>query len=661
MTTRLDGLGREPPGDLQRRGRRDRHLHVHEHEAGHGDRQEGHGRAARTASATRARRAGTIAVNNGTISADVAPGQYVSTEGAKAGWDLTSRRLRRRELDRLRREPAGELQRRGRRDRHVHLHEPQAGRDHGEEGHAVGGTDTFSLLGHAERPRSRSNNGDDLGRSSSPGSTSSTEAAKAGWDLDVGRLRRRELGRLRGESPGDLQRRGGRDRDVHLHEHEARASHRPEADEPGRRSAVVRLHARATTRTASRSPTGSRTTRATSPRARTRSPRTCRPGWDLDSATCDDGSAPGSIGLAAGETVTCVFTNEKDANIVVAEADEPGRRSAVVQLQRELRRGRLLALGRPVERLGRPRPGHVLGLRERAAGLGSRLGDLRRRAATRARSRSQAGETVTCVFTNEKDASDHRPEADEPERRSAGRSRFTASYDQDGFSLSDGQSNDSGDLDPGTYSVSENVPAGWDLSSVVCSDEQASGCDRARRGRDRDVRLHEHEARHDHRREADGPEQGVRQLLVQRRPPPARSATAARSSCRTSCPARTRRPRPKAQGWSLTSISCDDDELDRQPRQPDGDVPLEAGEIVKCTFANAKLGQGSIDVSKSANPTTREGAGRPGDVLGDDHEHVGRRRRHHRRTSSTTSSATSTTTAATAASTCRSTWPRARR
>ena len=60
-------------------------------------------------------------------------------------------------------------------------------------------------------------------------------------------------------------------------------------------------------------------------------------------------------------------------------------------------------------------------------------------------------------------------------------------------------------------------------------------------------------------------------------------------------------------------------------------------------------------------PDDREGAGRTGDLLGDDHEHVGRRRRGRSRTSSTTSSATSTTTAATAASTSRSTSPRARR
>ena len=34
--------------------------------------------------------AGDISVNEGTISADVAPGQYLSTEAAKAGWDLTA-------------------------------------------------------------------------------------------------------------------------------------------------------------------------------------------------------------------------------------------------------------------------------------------------------------------------------------------------------------------------------------------------------------------------------------------------------------------------------------------------------------------------------------------------------------------------------------------
>ena len=52
---------------------------------------------------------------------------------------------------------------------------------------------------------------------------------------------------------------------------------------------------------------------------------------------------------------------------------------------------------------------------------------------------------------------------------------FTASYDADGFSLSDGQSNDSGALVPGTYSVAETVPSGWDLVSATCDDGSTVG------------------------------------------------------------------------------------------------------------------------------------------------------------------------------------------
>ena len=52
---------------------------------------------------------------------------------------------------------------------------------------------------------------------------------------------------------------------------------------------------------------------------------------------------------------------------------------------------------------------------------------------------------------------------------------FTASYDGDGFSLSDSQFNDSGDLEPGTYAVSETVPEGWTLESATCDDQSLHG------------------------------------------------------------------------------------------------------------------------------------------------------------------------------------------
>jgi uncharacterized repeat protein (TIGR01451 family)/CSLREA domain-containing protein len=49
---------------------------------------------------------------------------------------------------------------------------------------------------------------------------------------------------------------------------------------------------------------------------------------------------------------------------------------------------------------------------------------------------------------------------------------FSASYDAADFSLSDGQSNTSGALAPGSYSVTESAVAGWD-TTVACSDGSA--------------------------------------------------------------------------------------------------------------------------------------------------------------------------------------------
>jgi hypothetical protein len=40
-------------------------------------------------------------------------------------------------------------------------------------------------------------------------------------------------------------------------------------------------------------------------------------GWNLTSATCDDGSSPASIGLDAGETVTCTFTNARETGAIL--------------------------------------------------------------------------------------------------------------------------------------------------------------------------------------------------------------------------------------------------------------------------------------------------------------------------------------------------------
>ena len=46
-------------------------------------------------------------------------------------------------------------------------------------------------------------------------------------------------------------------------------------------------------------------------------------GWDLDSATCDDGSPPSNIDVSAGEIVTCTFVNRKRGRIVIVQDSLP--------------------------------------------------------------------------------------------------------------------------------------------------------------------------------------------------------------------------------------------------------------------------------------------------------------------------------------------------
>ena len=46
------------------------------------------------------------------------------------------------------------------------------------------------------------------------------------------------------------------------------------------------------------------------------------PGWDLESATCSDGSEPNAISLQAAETVTCTFTNVARADLHIVKVAE---------------------------------------------------------------------------------------------------------------------------------------------------------------------------------------------------------------------------------------------------------------------------------------------------------------------------------------------------
>ena len=84
------------------------------------------------------------------------------------------------------------------------------------------------------------------------------------------------------------------------------------------------------------------------------------------------------------------------------------------------------------------------------------------------------GEVVTCTFTNRADpGSITIVKATDPSPDPTGTS-FQFSGDVAG-SIGNGQQLTSGAVPPGTYTVTESVPTGWTLGSIVCSDDDSSG------------------------------------------------------------------------------------------------------------------------------------------------------------------------------------------
>jgi len=316
-------------------------------------------------------------------------------------------------------------------------------------------------------------------------------------------------------------------------------------------------------------------------------------GWELESAVCDDGSDPGSIALAANETVTCVFSNVKDANIVVEKQTSPDGDPQVFAFDASYdANGFSLSDGQSNDS-GDLDPGTYSISENVPAGWdlvsaecsdGSEPGAIG----------LQAGETVTCVFTNEKDASIVVQKQTNPDGSPQSFS-FNASYDAAGFSLSDGQSNDSGDLPAGTYSVSEVVPQGWELVSAECSDGSDPSSIGLQAGETVTCVFTNTQAG---------------RIVVQKQTSPGGSpqvfdfdasygeggfslSDGQSNDSGDLGPGTYSVSENVPAGWQLTSAVCDDE-------SDPGAIQLAAGETVTCVFENTQLG--TIVVEKQTSP-----------------------------------------------------------
>jgi plastocyanin len=207
-------------------------------------------------------------------------------------------------------------------------------------------------------------------------------------------------------------------------------------------------------------------------------------GWDLTSATCDDGSSPGAINLDPGETVTCTFIDTKLGNIIIDKVTDPagdpqefdfsltGGPDGISQTFK-------LADATTPHNSGMVKPGTYQaaettvpdGWDLTSATCVDEVGTSSPGAIN-----LDPGETVTCTFIDTKLGNIIIDKVTDP----AGDPQefdFSLTGGPDGinqtFQLADATTpHNSGTVKPGTYQAAETtVPEGWDLTSATCVDE----------------------------------------------------------------------------------------------------------------------------------------------------------------------------------------------
>jgi len=219
-------------------------------------------------------------------------------------------------------------------------------------------------------------------------------------------------------------------------------------------------------------------------------------GWEIDGVGGDivctgpDGFAspwtPGSnsldMNLLNGEDLVCTFTNTRPATIIVEKITDPTTSTAGFSFTGDVAGGPIThGQTLTTEFLS---PGQYQAMESAATGwdltditcddsgsASPSTGDTVTRTAT---FNAEAGEIVTCTFTNTIQLGKIIVDKVTTPANSAQSFDFVTNYGGLGFSLTDTDApNDSGDLLPtseaGTYSVVETVPNGWVQDSVVCT------------------------------------------------------------------------------------------------------------------------------------------------------------------------------------------------
>jgi predicted outer membrane repeat protein len=332
------------------------------------------------------------------------------------------------------------------------------------------------------------------------------------------------------------------------------------------------------------------------------------PGWDLTGIQCDDTDSSGdpdtataTFRLQPGETVTCTFTNTRPGTIVVEKQTYPGGDSGPFAFQGALTG----SLGDGDQLKTKVQPGTYT-VREVVPG-GWELTSVKcddsnsrgDRAQKKAVFKVAPGEKVTCTFTNSQQGSvtiikDALPQSSQS---------FDIVGDLGSFALADdGQSYNARtvkDLEPGRYTVREMIPSGWYLAGIKCVDQDggtAVDVDNA----EATIDLDEGEAvvcTFENRKT------GTIVVAKETVPPgsPALFAFEGDAAGEISdgqsivvdgLQAGTYTSRELVpEGWTLTSIQCDDGESSGEVATATATFRLQPGETVVCRFTDLRLNQ----------------------------------------------------------------------
>lgn len=207
-------------------------------------------------------------------------------------------------------------------------------------------------------------------------------------------------------------------------------------------------------------------------------------GWDQTSAICSDGSLVGAINLADGETVTCVFTNTKRGNIVIVKDAQPNRAQDFV-FNNNFGNGNPITFkldddsGTPDandtylnSRTFEVLPGRTYAVSENSVVGWQQESQTCDSGETIDSIDVAPGETVTCTFVNEKYA---KIKLVKNTIGGNGTFDFDATgadlpTDIDLATVNGTKSQTFSNLDQdNTYTIAENVPVGWDLTSAICN------------------------------------------------------------------------------------------------------------------------------------------------------------------------------------------------